>query len=106
MQDETAREVVEETAPEVADATVEGIEETPTPKMTKGGMLKAIRGALASGGISKSQAANMRSEMGIDQSSFTKKPFNRAKARAADKRAKAARKATRNSHKGQKMGGK
>lgn len=98
---ETATSEVEAATDETA--TIEAAHEG--AKMSKGGILSALRGAVASGAITSKQAAQMRGELGVHQSTFTRKSFNRTKARAADKRAKQARKATRGSLRGQKNGG-
>ena len=87
----------------IEEAVIEEIVEASKPKMTLREALTALRAAFDGGAISKKQYHNMRMDLGISQSTFTRKPFNRKKARAANKAAKMARKVTSRSFKGQKM---
>lgn len=94
--------MTEETGMSATPPIAEEVEET-KPKMSVREALSALRAAFDGGAINKTQFKSMRADFGISQSSFTRKPFNRTKVRAANKAAKLARKATRGSFKGQKM---
>ena len=94
MTDEKMTEELEETVV---------TEETPAPRMTVGAAMAALKAALSSGSITKSQYNGMRSDFGITQAMFTRKSHDPEKAKRKRKAAKMARRATRNSLRGQKM---
>ena len=78
------------------------VEEVAEEKLSFRQILTSLRAAFEGGAISKDQYKRMRAESGMPQSYFTRKQFNRKKARHKDKLQKQARKATRATLKGQK----
>lgn len=62
------------------------------PKMSKYDVIRALKGAIESGHIDARRAHQIREEMGIFQSDFTKKKVSDAKRKAKRKAQKSARK--------------
>lgn len=92
-------------APETSEEDTEVVAEgEPKAKLGMGGILKAISKAVRDGNMSSKQARQIRGDLGILGSFFTKQQPNVKARRAQRKAAKKARKVTRrNGYKGQKM---
>lgn len=82
----------------IVDTEIE--EETKTSedgKLSKDGIMKALKNAIAGGVLKSTNAKSIRQQMGIFNSSFTKKKISKSKRKAKRKAQKSARRMQRKS---------
>ena len=101
VDEENTVDVSNEEVPDVTDVvptdedTEVVAESEPKPKLGIGGIVKALSKAVADGGISAAQARQMKQDLGIMNSFFTRSQPNQANRKAKRKAAKKARKVNR-----------